>query len=344
MHKQYCVILCNLFRMTFAQPYFLLLLIIVPLIAWHRQRQKKQYEPSFTLSNTDFLKLPAYRTTWRAKLRPYLYWLNLAALLLLIIALARPQSQYAEKKVDAEGIDIVLSLDISGSMLARDFEPDRLGASTAMAAEFIKNRPYDRIGLVVFAGESFTQCPATTDHKVLLTLLDNIKQNAPIADGTAIGMGLATAVTRLQDSQAKSKVIILLTDGVNNAGFIDPLTAAETARQYHIKTYTIGVGTKGYAPYPVQGMFGTTYQQMEVQIDEALLQQIADATGGKYYRATNNESLKNVYAEINQLEKSKIEVTTISRYTELFYPFAIAAATLLFMGLLLKQTLFRGLE
>lgn len=328
---------------SFAHPYFLLLLLLIPFIAWHRYRQQSVHNPSFTLSNTDFSRLHTYRPTWRMRLRPYLHWLHLGALACLIIALARPQNRYAEEKINADGIDIIISMDVSGSMLARDFEPDRIGAAKEVAREFVQNRPYDRIGLVVFAGESFTQCPATTDHKVVETLLKNIKSGV-LADGTAIGMGLATAVTRLQDSPSKSKVIILLTDGVNNAGFFDPLTAAETAREYGIKTYTIGVGTKGYAPYPVQGVFGTSYQQMEVKIDEELLQKIADLTGGKYYRATDNQSLRNIYAEIDQLEKSKIEVTTVSRYAERFYPFAIAAALLLLLSLVLKQSIFRGLE
>lgn len=329
-------------QLSFAQPYFLLLLLLLPLVAWHRYRQQGTHEPTLTLSNTVFMQLPGYKTTWRARLRPYMYILKLAAAALLIIALARPQNRYAEEKINADGIDIIISMDVSGSMLARDFEPDRLGAAKEVAREFVKNRPYDRIGLVVFAGESFTQCPATTDHKVVETLLDGIRSGM-LADGTAIGMGLATAVTRLQDSPAKSKVVILLTDGVNNAGFFDPLTAAETARQYGIKTYTIGIGTEGYAPYPVQGVFGMSYQQMEVKIDEELLQKIADATGGKYYRATNNESLRQIYAEIDRLEKSKIEVTTVSRYAERFYPFAGFALVLLLLHLLLRQTVFRGL-
>lgn len=317
-------------QLSFAQPYFLLLFALLPLVAWHLYRQRHRHTPVFMLSDTSFLRQPSYRATWRTRFASYLWLLPLAAAALLIVALARPQNRYAEEKINADGIDIIIAMDVSGSMLARDFEPDRLGAAKTLAREFVENRPYDRIGLVVFAGESFTQCPATTDHKVVTTLLDHIRSGM-LADGTAIGMGLATAVTRLQDSPAKSKVIILLTDGVNNAGFFDPLTAAETARQYGIKTYTVGVGTEGQAPYPVQGLFGTTYQAMEVKIDEDLLRQIADITGGKYYRATNNERLRQVYAEIDQLEKSKIEVTTVSRYAERFYAWAIAAAALLLL-------------
>ena len=329
-------------QLTFAQPYFLCLLLCLPLLAWHRHRQHRRYAPTLTLSDSGFAQQPNYQPTWRARLFPYLWVWKLAAAALLIVALARPQNRYAEEKITADGIDIIISMDVSGSMLARDFEPDRLGAAKAVAREFVQNRHYDRIGLVVFAGESFTQCPTTTDHKVLETLLDHIRSGM-IADGTAIGMGLATAVTRLQDSPAKSKVIILLTDGVNNAGFFDPLTAAETARQYGIKVYTIGIGTEGLAPYPLQGVFGITYQPMEVQIDEKLLREIADATGGNYYRATDNERLRQIYAEIDRLEKSKIEVTTVSRYAERFYAFAFAAICCLLLHLFLRVVVFRAI-
>lgn len=328
---------------TFAHPYFLLLLLFIPLMIWYRQRRQDKFEATLYLSNADFSQLPNYRVSWKTKIRPFLYLLPIAALALLIVALARPQNRFAEEKINAEGIDIILSLDISGSMLARDFEPDRLEAAKEVALEFIKNRPYDRIGLVLFAGESFTQCPATTDHKVLESLLQKVNSGI-IADGTAIGMGLATAVTRLQDSDAKSKVIILLTDGVNNSGFIDPLTAAETAQRFGIKAYTVGVGTEGFAPFPVQGAFGIVYQQVEVKIDEKLLQQIAQLTDGKYFRATDKQSLRKVYAEIDQLEKSKIEVSSVSRYAECFYPWAQGAVLLLLLSLILHNSLFRGLD
>ncbi len=324
---------------TFANPYFLLLLLSLPLLFGRRIRQQRAYEMPLRLPTLQAVK---GFSNWRTQLRPWLFLLQLAALGLLVIAFARPQSQFAEQKIDAEGIDIIISMDISGSMLARDFQPDRLEAAKDVAREFIQSRPYDRIGLVAFAAESFTQCPATTDHRVLLETLDGLKSGI-VQDGTAIGMGLATAVTRLQDSDAKSKIIILLTDGVNNAGFIDPLTAAETARQYNIKTYTIGVGTVGNAPYPVQGFFGVTYQYIEVKIDEELLKKIAATTNGQYFRATDNESLRKIYAEIDKMEKTKIETTTISRHVERFYPFAGAALLCLILEIGLRQTIFRGI-
>lgn len=326
-------------NIAFANPYFLLLLLgLIPLWGWRKQ-QKHTYEVALTLPS---LKTIRGFGNLRTRLRPWLFVLQLAALGLLIVALARPQSRFAEQKVNAEGIDIIISTDISGSMFARDFQPDRLGAAKDVAREFVQNRPYDRIGLVAFAAESFTQCPATTDHRVVLESLDGLKSGI-VEDGTAIGMGLATAVTRLQDSNAKSKIIILLTDGVNNAGFIDPLTAAETARQYNIKVYAIGVGTTGKAPFPVQSLFGVSYQYMDVKIDEDLLQKIATATGGKYFRATDNESLRKIYAEIDKMEKTKIETTTISRYSELFYPFVWAALLCLLLDIGLRQTVFRGI-
>lgn len=328
-------------KLIFANPYFLLLLALVPLMALYHWRKKETYLPLVNMSDTSAWQKGA--NTWRAKIRPYLFILKLLALAALILALARPQNQYDEQKISAEGIDIVIAMDISGSMLARDFEPDRLGAAKRVAAEFVENRPHDRIGLVVFAGESFTQCPATTDHKVLESLLEEVKPGIT-EDGTAIGMGLATATTRLQDSKAKSKVIILLTDGVNNAGFFDPLTAAETAVQYGIKVYTIGVGTTGQAPYPVQGLFGMAYQYMEVKIDEELLQKIAEMTGGKYFRATDNNSLRRIYGDIDKLEKTEIDVTTISRYSEKFYPFVFFALICLVLETFSRRTLFKGIN
>ncbi|QQS30348.1 MAG: VWA domain-containing protein [Sphingobacteriales bacterium] len=327
-------------NLTFANPGFFLLLLLLPLlIIWQWRKYQQQY-PELKMSS-----LSAFHNvgSLKSKLRPYLSGFKIAVFVLLVIALARPQNKFAEEKINAEGIDIVLSIDISGSMLARDFEPDRLGAAKQVALEFIKSRKYDRIGLVVFAGESFTQCPATTDHQVLNTLLQQI-ESGMIEDGTAIGMGLATAVSRLKESKAKSKIIILLTDGVNNSGFIDPLTAAETALQTGVKVYTIGVGTRGYAPYPVQSFFGIQYQKMPVEIDETLLQKISEMTGGRYYRATENSSLRQIYDEINKLEKTKIEVSKISRFSEHFHVFALLAALFLALEILLKNTLFRGIS
>ena len=265
------------------------------------------------------------------------------AVVLIAVALARPQSAQHNSNSTTEGIDIVMSLDVSGSMLARDFTPDRLGAAKEVASNFIMDRPNDRIGLVVFAGESFTQCPLTTDKRSLLNLLGSVKSGM-IDDGTAIGNGLATAVNRLRESKAKSKVIILLTDGINNSGQIAPLTAAEIAQSYGIRAYTVGVGTMGMAPYPVIDMWGhLSFQPMKVEIDEKMLSQIAQMTGGKYFRATDNRRLKDVYDEINQLERSKVEVENFTRYQERFTLFVVLALILLVGEFALRQTWLRRL-
>lgn len=265
------------------------------------------------------------------------------AIVLIAVALARPQSAQHNSNSTTEGIDIVMSLDVSGSMLARDFTPDRLGAAKEVASNFIMDRPNDRIGLVVFAGESFTQCPLTTDKRSLLNLLGSVKSGM-IDDGTAIGNGLATAVNRLRESKAKSKVIILLTDGINNSGQIAPLTAAEIAQSYGIRVYTVGVGTMGMAPYPVIDMWGhLSFQPMKVEIDEKMLSQIAQMTGGKYFRATDNRRLKDVYDEINQLERSKVEVENFTRYQERFTLFVVLALILLVGEFALRQTWLRRL-
>jgi Ca-activated chloride channel family protein len=265
------------------------------------------------------------------------------AIALLVIVLARPQSSNRWENVSTQGIDIVITLDISGSMLARDLKPDRLEASKDVAVEFISGRRNDRIGLVVFSGESFTQCPLTTDHAVLINLFKEIKSGM-VEDGTALGVGLANAVTRLKDSEAISKVIILLTDGVNNRGAIDPITAAELAKAFGIRVYTIGVGTMGTAPYPQQDFFGRThYVQMPVEIDEETLQQISDITDGEYFRATDNNKLREIYAEIDQMEKSKINVKEFSRKEEEFLPFALAALILLVLEFLIRRSLLRSI-
>jgi Ca-activated chloride channel family protein len=268
--------------------------------------------------------------------------MKLLALALVLLALARPQSSSSWQNETTEGIDIVFALDISGSMLAEDLKPNRLEASKEVALEFISTRPNDRMGLVVYAGESFTQCPLTTDHTVLKNLFLDIK-NGMIEDGTAIGMGLATAVNRLKDSKAKSKVIILLTDGSNNAGAIPPLTAAEIAKTFGIRVYTIGVGTKGKAPYPFQTPWGKQYQHIEVSIDEETLTDIANTTGGLYYRATDNQKLENIYREIDQLEKSKIEVIEYKKKSEEYLPLLLAAAGLLLVQYLVRSTYLRSL-
>tara|TARA_X000000368_G_C22985830_1_gene692101 strand:+ start:278 stop:1267 length:990 start_codon:yes stop_codon:yes gene_type:complete len=275
--------------------------------------------------------------TLKSKLRSLPQILNIIAICLLIIALARPQSSTNWEESTTEGIDIVLSMDISGSMLAEDLKPNRLEASKNVAVDFISKRVNDRIGLVIFSGESFTQCPLTTDHNVLINLFKDVKSGM-VEDGTAIGMGLATAVNRLKDSDAISKVIILLTDGVNNKGVVAPFTAAEIAKKFGIRVYTIGVGSEGYAPYPFQTPFGIQYQDVEVQIDEETLQNIATVTDGKYFRATNNSKLKEIYKDIDKLEKSKIEITEFHKRSEEFSSFAIPAFLILLFGFILEKT------
>lgn len=273
-------------------------------------------------------------------MRHLLFVLQVLAIFFLVVALARPQSSNNWQTYTSEGIDIVLALDISGSMLARDFTPDRLEAAKEVATKFILERPQDKIGLVIFAGESFTQCPLTTDQAVLVNLMREV-QSGMIEDGTAIGLGLANAVNRLKDSPAKSKVVILLTDGVNNRGAIAPLTAAELAKAYGIRVYTIGVGTYGEAPYPVQTPFGVELRNVPVEIDEEVLQQIAHLTDGKYVRATDNNKLKQIYQEIDQLEKSKIEVKHFSKKEEQYFIFGLVGLFLLITQALLRYTLLR---
>ncbi len=327
-------------EIKFAEPLFLYLLAVVPaMIAFYLI---KQHKANASLRMPGLQPFSESGTTFRHYLRHILFALRTIAVTLLIFVLARPQATDKFQDISTEGIDIVLTLDISGSMLARDFRPDRLEASKNVATEFITGRPYDRIGLVVFSGESFTQCPLTTDHAVLINLLREI-QSGMIEDGTAIGMGLATAVNRIKDSEAKSKVIILLTDGVNNRGEIAPATAAGIAKTYGIRVYTIGVGTQGMAPYPVQTPYGIQYQDMPVEIDEGILQEIARTTGGKYFRATDNDKLVQVYNEIDKLEKSKIDVRQFSRKEEKYLLTAIIAFCLLALEILIRNTIFRNL-
>ena len=325
---------------AFANPGFLYFLLAVPvIIAFYVLKQHKA-SASLRLPGLQYFEKSGI--TFRNYLRHVLFALRMIAVILLIIVLARPQKTDRFQDVSTEGIDIVLALDISGSMLARDFRPDRLEASKNVATEFISGRPYDRIGLVVFSGESFTQCPLTTDHAVLINLLREI-QSGMIEDGTAIGMGLANAVNRIKDSEAKSKVIILLTDGINNRGEIAPGSAAGIAKTFGVRVYTIGVGTQGMAPYPVQTPFGTQYQNMPVEIDEAILKEIAGTTGGRYFRATDNDKLVQVYKEIDKLEKSKIDVRQFTRKEEKFLIPAIIAFCFLFIEILIRFTLLRKL-
>ncbi|MGF7139787.1 vWA domain-containing protein [Roseimarinus sediminis] len=329
-----------MFNYTYAHPdLFYLLLGLIPMIAWYLFRQKK-FSASLQLSTIRGLENAP--KTWKHYLRHLLFIFRVLILALLIVVLARPQSTENWENVSTEGIDIVMAVDVSTSMLARDLKPDRLEAAKDVATQFIAGRPYDRIGLVVFSGESFTQCPLTTDHAVVSNLLRETRTGI-LEDGTAIGNGLATAVNRLKESDAISRVVILLTDGENNRGEIPPLTAAEIAKTFGIRVYTIGVGTVGTAPYPFETPFGTRIQQVPVKIDEEGLQSIADITGGKYFRATNNEKLQQIYEEIDALEKSKIEVKEFSKKQEEFQPFALAALILLVLGILLKISVFRNI-
>ncbi|MBR5910519.1 MAG: VWA domain-containing protein [Bacteroidales bacterium] len=326
--------------MEFANPKLLWLLLLVPLLVlWYILRHKKQ---EAAVSFSDLKGMAKLPKTWKAYLRHLLFALKMAALALLIVALARPQSSSTNSTSNIEGIDIVMAMDVSGSMLARDLKPDRLTAAKNVASDFVKGRPGDRMSLVIFSGETFTQVPLTTDHGVMLNMLGEMK-NGLIDDGTAIGDGLATAVSRLKDSEAISKVVILLTDGLNNAGSVDPYTAAEMAKIFGVRVYTIGVGTYGTAPYPVQTPFGTQIQQVKVEIDEKLLTQMANMTGGKYFRANNNKKLDEVYQEIDKLERSKIEVTEFRRLHEEFYPLVAWALALLLLEFLLRKTIFRTL-
>lgn len=265
---------------------------------------------------------------------------RLLAVVLIITAMARPQTKFEEQNIEGEGVDIVLCIDVSGSMTAQDLTPNRLEAAKTVAIDFVNKRITDRIGIVIFSGESFTQCPLTTDHRVLVSAIENIR-NGLLEDGTAIGSGLGTSVDRLRSSKSKSKVVILLTDGENNGGLIDPETAKEIAKAFQIKVYTIGVGTDGYAPQPVNTPMGVVMQNGKVSIDEKLLKQIAGETGGKYFRAKDNNGLAGIYAEINQLERSKIEISNRVRFTEKFFPFIIAALAFLLLEVILKFTLFR---
>jgi Ca-activated chloride channel homolog len=326
--------------MTLANPYYLyLLLLIIPAIVWYVLGRKRRFA---TLQVSNSFAFKDLKPSWKDRLEHVPFILRMLAFVLIILVLCRPQSSNKYQNVTTEGIDIVIALDISSSMLAEDLSPNRLEAAKKVASNFISGRPNDNIGLVLFSAESFTQCPLTTDHTVLLNLFGSIKSGM-IEDGTAIGLGLANAVNRIKDSQAKSKVIILLTDGSNNRGDIDPITAAEIARTFGIRVYTIGVGRKGKAPYPFQTAYGVQYQNIEVDIDEPPLRQIASTTGGEYYRATSNNSLKNIYAKIDQLEKTKMNVHEYSKKNEEYRLFAIGAFLLLLLEIILRNTILRRL-
>ena len=333
--------------MEFESPlYFILLLLLVPYIIWYfllRNNGKRKAEVSICLSDTN-----VYRNapvSWRVRLMGVPMALRCIAFILIVIALARPQTRNAWNEKTVEGIDIMLAMDVSTSMLAEDLKPNRIEAAKAVAGEFIADRPNDNIGLTIFAGEAFTQCPMTVDHASLQNLLNgtrtDIAAQGLISDGTAIGMGLANAVSRLKNSKSKSKVVILLTDGSNNMGDISPMTAAQIAKSLGIRVYTIGVGTTGVAPYPMPVAGGVQYVNMPVEIDTKTLEGIAATSDGNFYRATNNKELVQIYKDIDKLEKTRQNVKKFSKRYEAYQPFAIAAAIILLLEVLLRLTVFR---
>lgn len=329
--------------MEFAnKEYFLLFLLIIPYIVWYVMYRKKT-EPTMRMSDTFAFKYAP--KSWKVRLMPLQLILRLLAFSMIIVALARPQTSNSWKNKQVEGIDIMLAMDVSTSMLAEDLKPNRIEAAKQVAAEFIAGRPNDNIGLTIFAGEAFTQCPMTTDHSSLINLLQNVRTDIAarglISDGTAIGMGLANAVGRLKSSKAKSKVVILLTDGSNNMGDLSPMTSAEIAQSLGIRVYTIGVGTNKVAPYPMPVGGGVQYVNVPVEIDSKTLKDIAEATNGDFYRATNTAELHKIYKEIDQLEKSKMDVRKFSRKYDAFQPFVAIAVMALLLEILFRITLFR---
>ena len=327
--------------MIFANPnYLYLLLLLIPMIGWYIYKLSKS-QASMQVSSTQAFDAPAAKS-YKVYLRHVPFVLRMIAVALIIVVLARPQSTDKWQSSTTEGIDIMMVLDTSTSMLAEDLKPNRLEAAKDVAASFINGRPNDNIGMVLFAAESFTQCPLTTDHAVLLNLFKDI-QTRMMSDGTAIGLGLANAVSKIKDSQAISKVIILLTDGSNNSGEIAPVTAAEIARTFGVRVYAIGVGTRGMAPVPYPTPFGVQYQNVPVDIDEPALQQIASITGGQYFRATDNASLKAIYSEIDQMEKTKINVHEYSKKQEEYKNLALLAFLLLCIELVLRNSLLRNI-
>ncbi len=324
--------------MTFANPgYLFLLLLLIPVIGWYIYELRKA-DASIQIGDTRVIQKQPKSLRVRLLHLPFI--LRVAAITLLSLALARPQLTNRWSSESTEGIDIMMALDISGTMLAEDLKPNRLEAAKQVASDFVLARPNDQIGLVVFAGESFTQCPLTIDHAVLVNLFQSVEYGM-IEDGTAIGLGLANAVNRMKDSQTKSKVIILLTDGSNNRGDIDPQTAAEIAKTFGIRVYTVGVGSYGQARVPVQTPIGTQYITTDSEFDETTLQRIAQTTGGQYFRATDNSSLKKIYEQIDQLEKTKLRVREYSKHTENFAPFLYAALLCLLGEIVLRYFVLR---
>ncbi len=327
-------------HITFAQPLFFGLLLVIPIMIWWYFRNKREDSPALRL--TTLGGIDSTKTGGKAMFRPVLFVLRVVALIALSIALARPQTSNTTENIDTEGIDIVLAIDVSGSMLAEDFKPNRYEAAKEVALKFVDQRPTDRMGLVIFSGESYTMCPITIDHNVLKEQISAI-HNGMIVDGTSIGMGLATAVDRLRYSTGKSKVIILMTDGVNNMGLIDPNTALEIAKAFKVRIYTIGIGTIGQALIPMPTPMGIQKKLMDVEIDEPLLKQMAKETNGKYFRATGNKSLEEIYKDIDKLEKTKVDITSYKHYAELFFPFAMIAIICLVLEMLLRYTVFRSI-
>lgn len=326
--------------LTFLHPQFFWLLLVIPLMIFWYFKFNNSQKASLVFSSTHSFS----KKSFFPNLRHLQFLFRIVGLAFLIVAMARPRnSESGKKNRDTEGIDIMIALDVSSSMLAMDFRPNRLEAAKAVAEEFVINRENDRIGLVLYAGESFTQLPLTSDKRLIVNSINEIESDR-IEDGTAIGLGMATAVNRLKESKAKSKIIILLTDGINNAGFIDPYTAIELAQQFNIRTYTIGIGTRGLVPYPGEDFLGN-YQviKVELKIDEKLLKTIAEETNGKYYRATNKNKLKKIYEEIDQLEKTKLEEIEFYTYEEKFHLFAILAGIFFLLELLLRFTVFRSI-
>jgi len=327
-------------NITFAHPFILYFLLLIPLILFWYWKRNKVKSAALTYSNLSIFD--NLESTVKEKLRHLPIFLRVLALGLLVVALARPQSFSDGENIYTEGIDVAMLLDISGSMLAEDFKPNRLEAAKKVIDEFVAGRTTDKIGLVVFASQSFTQCPLTIDYPVLRSLLKDIKSGI-IEDGTAIGTAIANGVNRLKDSEAKSKIIILLTDGVNNSGEIDPITAAQIAKKFGIRIYTVGVGTEGEAPYPFQTPFGKRYQMVPVEIDEKVLAEVAKITGGEYYRATNNKKLEEIYNIIDTLEKTRVEVTSYRKAKELFYVWLASGLFLVLLELILTRTYLQKL-
>ncbi len=327
-------------EITFAHPEYFFLLLIIPLyVAWYVWKQK-EINPTIQISSLEGFK--GTTKSWKSYLRHLPMVLRMLAITAVVATIARPQGASSYRDEKKEGIDIVIALDISSSMLAQDFTPNRVEAAKNVALEFVNNRVDDNIGLVVFAGEAFTQCPLTTDHAVLTNLFQAVKIGM-LEDGTAIGLGLATAVSRIKDAKAKRKIIVLLTDGDNNRGSVSPLQAAEIAQTFGIRVYTVGIGSQGTAKIPVKTPRGEVLQEMEVTINEDLLQQIADMTGGQYHRASDMKSFKAVYEEIDKMEKTILEVREYTKRTEEYLPFALSAMIILLLEILLRNTVLRSI-